>query len=49
MGEVINVFDKAKLDQSFADRLQKEHPMQYSTLINMHLSFLLDLNCLNDE
>jgi hypothetical protein len=44
MVEVINVFDKAKLNQDFAEKLRKEHPMQLITLIKMHLSFLLDLN-----
>lgn len=39
-----NVFDKAKLDVEFAEKLRKESPTQFLTLIKMHLSFLLDMN-----
>lgn len=39
-----NVFNKAKLDLEFAEKLRKESPTQFHTLIKMHLSFLLDLN-----
>jgi hypothetical protein len=38
------VFDKSKLDLEFAEKLRKESPNQFSTLIKMHLSFLLDLS-----
>lgn len=44
MFEENNVFNKAKLDLEFAEKLRKESPTQFSTLIKMHLSFLLDLN-----
>lgn len=45
---VVNNFDKAKLNEDFADKLRSEHPVQLLTLIKMHLSFLLELN-LNEE
>lgn len=44
MFEENNVFNKAKLDVDFAEKLRKESPTQFSTLIKMHLSFLLDMN-----
>lgn len=44
MFEGSNVFDKAKLDADFAEKLRKESPTQYKILIKMHLSFLLDLS-----
>lgn len=44
MFEGNNVFDKDKLDFEFAEKLKKESPTQFNTLIKMHLSFLLDLN-----
>lgn len=47
--DVKNMFDKEKLNQDLAEKLRKDHPLQLSTLIRMHLSFLLDLNCLNEE
>lgn len=37
-----NVFDKAKLDLDFAEKLKKESPTQFLTLIKMHLSFMLE-------
>lgn len=40
----MSVFDKAKLDVEFAEKLRNESPTQYITLIKMHLSFLLDMN-----
>lgn len=46
--EVVNMFDKGRLNQDLADKLRKDHPLQLITLVRMHLSFLLDLNCLND-
>lgn len=42
--ETNSVFNKAKLDLEFAEKLRKESPTQFHTLIKMHLSFLLDLN-----
>lgn len=45
---IVNNFDKAKLNQDFADKLRDEHPLQLLTLIKMHLSFLLELS-LNEE
>lgn len=44
MLEPNNVFNKAKLDTDFAEKLRKESPTQFTTLIKMHLSFLLDLH-----
>ncbi|CRK97579.1 CLUMA_CG010965, isoform A [Clunio marinus] len=44
MLEANNVFNKAKLDVEFAEKLRKESPTQFNTLIKMHLSFLLDMN-----
>lgn len=43
MFEGNNVFDKAKLDVDFAEKLRKESPTQYTILTKMHLSILLDL------
>lgn len=49
MNEVTNCFDKAKLNQDFAEKLRDEHPLQLLTLIKMHLSFLLELNLNSEE
>lgn len=40
----MSVFDKAKLDLDLAEKLRKEVPTQYTVIIKMHLSFLLELN-----
>jgi hypothetical protein len=47
--DVKNMFDKERINQDLAEKLRKDHPLQLSTLIRMHLSFLLDLNCLNED
>ena len=44
MFEGNNVFNKAQLDVEFAEKLRKESPTQFTTLIKMHLSFLLDMH-----
>lgn len=38
-----NVFD-TNLEIQFAEKMRKESKTQFITLVNMHLSFLLDLN-----
>lgn len=43
MLEEKSMFDKSKVDLDFAEKLRKESPNQYNTLITMHLSFLLDI------
>lgn len=42
------MFDKSKVDLEFAEKLRKESPNQFKTLINMHLSFLLEIETLNE-
>lgn len=45
----MSAFNKTKVDLEFAEKLRKEHPLQFVTLIRMHLSFLLDLNLTAEE
>lgn len=45
---MLGMFDKSKVDLDFAEKLRKESPNQFKTLINMHLSFLLEIETLNE-
>lgn len=46
--EVVNMFNKDKLNHDLVEKLRKDHPLQLITLLKMHLSWFLDLNCLNE-